>query len=115
MSRKSLFLLLSLLPLLLLTACDLDTVSEVKNDPFKFEKDTAHLGGVVTKTYGVMGWGIYEIEDRTGKMYVVSQGRGVPGKGAKVEVKGHTKNAFTLAGMDYGTVLMESSRKIHND
>lgn len=114
MSKRSLLLFLSL-PLLLLTACDLDTISEVKNDPYKFEKDTARVGGIVTKTYGVMGWGLYEIEDRTGRIYVVSQGRGVPGKGAKVEVKGHTKNAFMLGGMDYGTVLMESSRKIHDD
>jgi|GEM_PF-913651 len=115
MSRKSLLLFLSLIPLVFLTACDLDTISEVKNDPYKYEKDTAHVGGVVTKTYAVMGWGVYEIEDRTGKMYVVSRGRGVPGKGAKVEVKGHTKNAFTVPGMDLGTVLMESSRKIHDD
>lgn len=114
-SRRRLLLFLAVLPLLILTACNLDTISQVKNDPFKYERETAHLGGVVTKTYGVMGYGIYEIQDQTGRIFVVSQGRGVPGKGARVEIKGHAKNAFTFAGMDYGTVIMESSRKIHGD
>ncbi|RPI29476.1 MAG: hypothetical protein EHM61_01435 [Acidobacteria bacterium] len=114
MNRKRILVVLAALPLLLLTACDLDTVAEVKGDPYKFTKDTAHLGGIVTKSYGVMGYGIYEIEDKTGKIFVVAEGRGVPARGTKVEVRGKAKNAFTFAGFDYGTVLLESDRKIHD-
>jgi hypothetical protein len=113
LSQKRVLVVLMTLPLLLLTACDLDTVAEVKGDPFKFEKNNARLGGIVTRSYGVMGYGFYEIQDRTGTIFVVSQGRGVPGKGSKVEVKGKAKNAFVFAGMDYGTVLLEGSRKLH--
>jgi hypothetical protein len=105
---------LATLPLLLLTACDLDTVAEVKGDPYKFTRKTARLGGIVTRSYGVMNYGIYEIEDKTGKIFVVAEGRGVPGTGARVEVKGRARNAFTFAGIDYGTVIIESNRKIHD-
>jgi hypothetical protein len=113
LNRKRILLAFLTLPLLLLTACDLDTIAEVKGDPFKFEKNTARVGGIVTRSYGVMGYGFYEVQDRTGTIFVVSQGRGVPGKGAKVEVKGNAKNAFVFEGMDYGTVLLEGTRKIH--
>ena len=107
--------LVAALPLVLLTACDLDTVAEVKADPYKFTEKSAHLGGIVTKSYGALGYGFYELEDKTGKIFVVSQGRGVPGKGARIEVKGKVQNGFSFAGLDYGTVIMESGRKLHND
>ncbi|MGH9339021.1 MAG: hypothetical protein ACRD1R_05415 [Acidobacteriota bacterium] len=104
---------LLLLGVLFLAACELDSISKIKADPYKYESDTAHLGGIVTRSYAVLNYGLYEIEDRSGKIFVVSD-RGVPTQGAKVEVKGHTKNAFSLAGVDYGVVLMESDRKIHD-
>ncbi len=113
-NRRRILFVLASLPLLLLTACDLDTIAEVKGDPYKFVNKTAHLGGTVTRSFGAMGYGIYELQDETGKIYVVSEGRGVPGQGARVEVKGKAKNAFTFAGFDYGTVILESDRKIHH-
>jgi hypothetical protein len=102
-----------LLALIFLTACDLDTIAQVKNDPFKFEKKDAHLGGIVTQSFSVLGYGFYEVEDPTGKILVVSRGKGVPGKGAKVEIRGRAVNAFSFSGVDYGTVINESKRKLH--
>jgi len=113
--RRALMTLVAVLPLLLLTACDLDTVAEVKADPFKFTEKNARLGGIVTRSYGALGYGFYELEDKTGKIFIVSQGRGVPGTGARIEVKGKVQNGFTFAGTDYGTVIMESDRKLHKD
>lgn len=103
---------LLLLPLLLFVACSLNTIAEVQADPHRFENKDARLGGVVVQSYGVLNYGLYEIEDRTGKMFVVSE-RGVPSQGARVEVKGKAVTAFSLAGVNYGTVLMETSRKLH--
>lgn len=103
----------SLLALVLLTACDLDTIAQVKHDPFKFEKKEAHLGGLVTQSFSVLGYGFYEVEDTTGKIFVITRGKGVPGKGAKVEIRGRAINAFSISGVDYGTVINESKRKLH--
>jgi len=97
---------------LFLIGCDLDTIEEVKSDPYRYENKTARIGGRVTQQMSVLNYGIYELEDATGKIFVISQ-RGVPSRGARVEVKGNTVNAFSLAGIDYGTVLMEEDRKIH--
>lgn len=54
---------------------------------------------------------MYEIEDQTGKIFIVSE-KGAPSKGAVVEVKGNTRTAFNLSGIDYGTVIMENKRKV---
>ena len=113
--RRALMTLVAALPLLLLTACDLDTVAEVKADPFEFTSKDARLGEIVTQSIGALGYGLYELEDKTGKIWVISRGHGVPGKGAKIEVKGKVQNGFTFAGTDYGTVIMESDRKLHKD
>lgn len=104
--------LVLLLGVFLLAGCELDTIAEVKADPYRFQDKTAHLGGIVTRSYGALQYGVYEIEDRTGKIFVVSE-KGVPARGARIEVKGKAVNAFTLAGVDYGTVIRENSRKIH--
>ena len=97
---------------LFLIGCDLDTIEEVMSDPYRYENNTARIVGRVTQQMCVLNYGIYELEDATGKIFVISQ-RGVPSRGARVEVKGNTVNAFSLAGIDYGTVLMEEDRKIH--
>jgi hypothetical protein len=112
--RRVLAVAFSFFALLLLTACDLDTVAEVKHDPFKFEKRDAHLGGIVTESFSVLGYGFYQVEDPTGRIYVISRGKGVPGRGAKVEIRGKAINAFSLSGVDYGTVINESKRKLHH-
>jgi hypothetical protein len=114
MVKRRLIMTATALCVLFLTGCGLDTVAKVKADPYQFTKKSAHLAGIVTKSFGVMGYGIYEIEDATGKIFVVSRGRGVPGKGAKIELRGKVQNAFSIAGFDYGVVVMEESRKLHD-
>jgi hypothetical protein len=113
MSTRLRFLLpVGLITFLFLTACDLNTVAEVRGDPHKFENKEARIAGVVTKSYGVMRYGFYELEDPTGKIFVVSHKHGVPGKGARVQVRGKVRQAFSFSGIDYGTALEESDRKL---
>ena len=104
----------AVLLLLFTVACDLDTIEEVKADPYKYEQEEAHIGGIVRRQFAVLGYGLYEVEDQSGKIWVISRGGGVPSRGAKVEVKGHTRTAFSLSGVDYGTALEETDRKIHD-
>ena len=114
MSRIKRFLLfLLLIPVLLFAACMEQTIAEVKADPYRYQKKEAHIGGVVTRSFGVLNMGFYELQDNTDKILVASN-RGVPAKGTKVEVKGKAINAFSFAGVSYGTVIQESDRKVHH-
>lgn len=96
--------------LLLLTACpSKTTISKINADPSRYKNKEVAVVGVVRDSYGVLGNGAYEIDDGTGRLWVVTR-RGVPSRGARVGVKGRIYTGFNFGGRNYGTVLEESDR-----
>lgn len=96
--------------LLLLTACPSQTtISKINADPSRYKNKEVAIVGVVRDSYGVLGNGAYEIDDGTGRLWVVTR-RGVPSRGARVGAKGRIYTGFNFGGRNYGTVLEESDR-----
>ncbi|MFN2515409.1 MAG: hypothetical protein ABR556_04275 [Pyrinomonadaceae bacterium] len=95
---------------LLLTACpSKTTISKINADPGRYRNKEVGIVGNVTDSYGVLGNGAYEIDDGTGRLWVVTR-RGVPSRGARVGAKGHVYNGFQFGGRNFGTVLEETGR-----
>jgi hypothetical protein len=111
MSRKATFCVLLLLMGLALVACERMKIAEINTDPGRFMNKEVAVAGEVTQSVGVLGRGIYQIDDGTGKLWVFSGNRAVPTKGAKVGVKGHIIPTLTFMGVNYATVMQESQRK----
>jgi hypothetical protein len=65
----------------------------------------------VTQSIGFLGRGIYQVDDGTGKLWVLSETHGVPSKGAMVGVKGRVIPTVTFMGINYATVMRESDRR----
>ncbi|HEX8072443.1 MAG TPA: hypothetical protein VF546_21025 [Pyrinomonadaceae bacterium] len=86
------------------------TINKINADPSRYHNKKVSIVGTVTDSYGIMGQGAYEIDDGTGRMWVVAD-RTVPAKGARVEAKGHIITGFAFNGRNLGTVLQESGRK----
>ena len=86
------------------------TVNKINADPSRYHNKKVSIVGTVTDSYGVLGEGMYEIDDGTGRIWVVAE-RTVPAKGARVEAKGHVFTGFVFRGRNMGTVLRESGRK----
>jgi hypothetical protein len=87
---------------LVLTACEgITKISEVKNDPSKFRNKKVRVMGTVTNSVGVLSTGGYEIEDDTGKIFVISN-QGVPAKGAEVVVEGTVFSGAMVLGQAPG-------------
>lgn len=101
----------ALIAAVMLTACEQATISKIKNDPSHYNNRTVVVDGRVTNSFGAIVAGVYELEDETGKIFVISNG-GVPSKGARVAVKGKVMNGVTLMGRNYGTAIRESDHKI---
>jgi len=96
---------------LLLTACPSQTtISKINADPGRYRNKEVAIVGNVTDSYGVLGNGAYEIDDGTGRLWVVTR-RGVPSRGARVGAKGHVYNGFQFGGRNFGTVLEETDRR----
>ena len=98
---------------LLLVACDTLKISDITADPGRFNgKEVSVAGKVTSLSVAAIGKGLYEIDDGTGKLVVISETRGAPAQGATVGVKGHIVPTFTFLGKSYVTVLRESDRKL---
>jgi hypothetical protein len=105
---------------LLSGACAARSINQVLADPGRYRDHEVKLSGSVVDSYSFVGNGAYQIEDNTGKLWVVSN-RGVPRKGAKVSVKGTVREGFSLGSagdklklppaVSAGVVLMETSHK----
>ena len=99
---------------LLLAGCPREaTIGEILDDPGRFDNKDVAIRGTVTNSFGVLGHGAYELEDGTGKMWVVvEKGNGVPSKGARVRSAGRIVHGFTFSGRNLGTALREKGHKI---
>ena len=104
-------LLLVLAATLLLSACESTNIAAIKNDPAKYQNKTVHVAGTVTTSFGVLSMGGYEIEDPTGRIFVVSN-RGIPAKGAQVVVEGTVFSGAMLAGQAIGVAIKESKHQV---
>jgi len=87
------------------------TIRKIQNDPGKFYGKEVGIKGRVTSSYGALGQGIYQIDDGTGKMWVLSEGFGVPGKDADVKVVGRLVDSVSFGGRSYATALRQTKRR----
>ncbi|MFL6227968.1 MAG: hypothetical protein ACJ741_04215 [Pyrinomonadaceae bacterium] len=107
---RSITLAAALLVALSATALAKKSINEINADPSRYYNKTISVVGTVTDSYGVLGQGMYEIDDGTGRLWVVA-GRTVPARGSRVEAKGKLITGFVMRGRNMGTVLQESGRK----
>ncbi len=111
LSRKLGSASLLIAAVVLLTACPSQTtISKINADPARYRNKDVAIVGTVRDSYGVLGNGAYEIDDGTGRLWVVTK-RGVPSRGARVGAKGRVYTGFSFGGRNFGTVLEESDRR----
>jgi hypothetical protein len=104
-------LLIAVVAGLLLTACEPVKIADIKADPSRFRDKTVRVEGTVTTAFGVLSTGAYEVEDDTGKIYVISN-RGVPSSGARESVEGSVFSGAVVAGQTLGVAIRESKHEL---
>ncbi len=102
---------------LAMVGCEQKTINQIKADPGRYANKEVAVAGTVVRSYSVLGKGAYEIEDGTGKLWVVSE-KSVPREGAKIVVKGTIRDAFSLGSfvklpevVSSGMVMIENGHK----
>ena len=111
--NRSLVLAALLAAAFLLAGCpSRTTINKINADPQRYFDKEVGVAGTVTDSYGVpFVGGAYEIDDGTGKIWVLTE-RGAPSKGSQVGVKGRVVNGPVYRGRNLGTALRESDRKV---
>ncbi len=87
---------------LFMTSCEQKSINRILADPQRYANHEVGIVGKVVKSYSAMGNGFYQVDDGTGKLWVVSK-TGVPREGARVAVKGKIRDGFNVG--DLGSVL----------
>jgi hypothetical protein len=91
------------------------TIGELNGDPGRFQGKEVAVAGRVTNSYGALGRGVFEIDDGTGRIWVMTEKNGVPGNGAQVGVSGQIVSGVSYGGRTFGTVLREKERRSARD
>lgn len=97
--------------LAILTACGSVKISRINADPSRYANRTVSVSGRVTNSVGVLGTGGYQVDDGTGKIYVLSR-TGVPSSGAEVRVTGRVTPGATVLGRTIGVAIQEQNHRV---
>ncbi|HUS18430.1 MAG TPA: hypothetical protein VMZ25_02155 [Terriglobales bacterium] len=112
LTKKVVLSLSLLLGLMLLAGCPQHkSIADIMKDPAYYANREVTVAGTVTRSYGALGTGVYEVDDGTGKMWVFAERTGVPSQGSRVASVGKVMPTLSFAGVSYATVLRERERK----
>jgi hypothetical protein len=107
---------IALLSAFLITGCAARGVriAELKDQPDRYDDKTVSVSGVVTNSWGIplVPFQLYQVDDGTGEITVVSRSGRSPSKGARVEVRGKINEVGVFGGRSIGLHLQEDERKI---
>lgn len=120
MSPKKVKLLLAMVlasAMLVLVGCESKTINQIMAEPQRYANKDVGITGNVIRSFSVLGAGAYQVDDGTGKIWVVAKNN-VPREGARVGVKGKIQDGFNLGGLvklpevvRSGMVMIESSHR----
>lgn len=71
-------------------------IGRLLDDPHRFDGRDVRVEGEVVRAAGALGYGVYQVDDGTGTLVVVSEGGGVPREGARVRVDGRFQALLTV-------------------
>ena len=98
-------------------ACASKSINRVLADPSRYRDQEVTVTGVVNESISLGERGAYQLEDRSGRLWVISD-RGVPRRGARVEAKGTIREAFNFGALGdrfrlpiNGVVMLERTHK----
>ena len=107
----------ALLSAFLITGCAARGVriAELKDQPTKYDDKSVSITGTVTSSWGIplLPYQLYNVDDGTGEITVLSQSGRTPARGTRVQVKGRINDFATLGGRSVGLHIQEQDRKIN--
>lgn len=80
------------------------SVAQVKTNPGRYADKSITVRGTVTNSWGIplVPFKMYQVDDGTGEILVVSEDSRVPAKGARVKVTGKVSEVAVFGGKSLG-------------
>jgi hypothetical protein len=96
---------------IILAGCASVKIASINADPSRFYNRTVRVDGTVVTSVGLLGTGGYQLDDGTGKIFVVSRS-GVPSGGSRVAVTGRVVGGAQILGRTVGTAIREDHHAV---
>jgi hypothetical protein len=112
-NRHRLHLSIPLAAALLLAGCGTTRIGRILDEPQHYFNRPVRVNGTVSHSFGAIVTGVYAVDDGSGRIYVLSNGGGVPRNGSRVTVKGHVMNGVVLGNRSFGTAIREQSHHVN--
>lgn len=84
------------------------SIADILRDPAQFANKEVTIDGQASAGFGGFGNGFFQLDDGTGKIFVVSQNFGIPAEGAKVSVTGEVQQGIAIGGRNFGVVFKQT-------
>jgi hypothetical protein len=108
--QKATLLLLVALTAVLIACPQRTKIGDLTSNPGRYAGKEVAIAGTVTSGFGVLGSGAFEVEDNTGRIWVISQNYGTPSSGAKVGLVGHVTQGVNVGGRSFAVALRLTQR-----
>lgn len=109
MNPKRLLCAAAILAAWCLVGCSTHTsIADINRDPAHFAGKEITISGQASDSFGGFGNGVFQVNDGTGSIWVVSQNFGLPGNGSKVSVTGQVQQGFSFGGRNYGIIFRQT-------
>jgi hypothetical protein len=109
-------LVIALLSVFAVTGCAARGVriAELKDQPTRYATRSVSVTGVVTNSWGIplVPFQLYNVDDGSGEITVVSRSGRTPARGTRVQVKGKVNELAVFGGRSVGLHIEEENRKI---
>ena len=80
-------------------------VSDLEHNPGRYYNKEVAVTGTVVESFGLLGEGAFQIDDGTGKIWVLSENYGIPGKGQRVGVVGNLVGGVSVGTRSLATAI----------
>lgn len=89
-------------------------VAELKDQPTRYATRSVSVTGLVTSSWGIpmVPFQLYNVDDGSGEITVVSRSGRTPARGTRVQVRGKVNEVAVFGGRSIGLHLQEEDRKI---
>lgn len=104
-------IVLLLLPIFFISGCAAYIqIAEIRDNPKQFDERSVTVRGKVVETLSIpfVQKGMYQIDDGTGKIWVMSSVR-MPARSDRVIVEGKLKTGFTIRSRTFGLIIVEGT------
>jgi hypothetical protein len=89
------------------------SIAQVQGNPGRYADHTVTVEGVVTSSWGIpmVPFKVYRVSDGSGEMLVISDNTRIPGKNARVRVRGEVNEFALIGGRSFGLHMREKGIK----